>query len=231
MPLSATQITLLLFAWGVYAGIHSLLASVAIKHRVAQRWPGAMRSYRLAFNALAALLLLPPLWLTFAFSGPLLWRWSGAWAWLANALAFAAIAAFGWTSRHYDMQSFTGLTQWRAREAVADEDAQLRISPLHRYVRHPWYFLGLVILWTRDMDAARLISALCITAYLWLGSLLEERKLLQIHGAAYARYRERVSGLVPFPGRTLSKAEAQALAECGKAGRDAGSLRKPGGGV
>jgi len=226
MSLSATQIALLLLAWGTYAAIHSLLASLAVKRRVAQRWPGAMRGYRLAFNLLATVLLLPPLWLTFAFSGPLLWRWSGVWAWLADALALAAIAGFGWTTRHYDMRSFTGLAQWRTGAAAVDDAAQLQISPLHRYVRHPWYFLGLVILWTRDMDAARLTSALCITAYLWLGSLLEERKLLQIHGAAYARYRERVGGLVPLPGRTLSKAESQALAEHGKSPLGAGPLRK-----
>lgn len=222
MPLSTTQVALLLIAWGSYAAIHSLLASLAVKHRVAQRWPGATRAYRLAFNLLAILLLLPPLWFTFAFSGPLLWRWSGVWAWLADALALAAIAGFAWTTRHYDMRSFTGLAQWHANTAAVDENAPLRISPLHRYVRHPWYFLGLVILWTRDMDAARLISALCITIYLWLGSLLEERKLLQIHGAAYARYRERVSGLVPLPGRTLSKAEAQALAERDKSATGTG---------
>ena len=84
-------------------------------------------------------------------------------------------------------------------------------APLHRHVRHPWYSLGLLILWTRDMDEARLTSALCITLYLWLGSLLEEEKLLAFHGEAYARYRARVPGLIPWPGRSLDADEARAL--------------------
>lgn len=61
------------------------------------------------------------------------------------------------------------------------------------------------------MDEARLVSTQCITLYLWLGSLLEERKLLAFHGAVYADYRRRVAGLVPWPGRILRREEARAL--------------------
>lgn len=231
MFLSATQVALLLVAWGVYAAVHSLLASLAVKRHVARHWQGAGRAYRVVYNILATLLLIPPLWLTFAYNGPLLWRWSGAWGWLADMLALSAIAAFMWTSRHYDMASFTGLAQWRESSPAPEDVGQLSFSPLHRYVRHPWYFLALVILWTRDMDVARLISTLCITIYLWVGSLLEERKLLLLHGATYARYRERVNGLVPLPGKVLSKTEAQRLGGSALGAAGAAPLRKPGGGV
>ena len=180
MTLSANQIVILLLSWLGYAVLHSLLAALGFKRWLLTRWPDLGPAYRLAFNVLAVVLLIPPLWLTMAWSGALLWAWSGAWAWLANALALAAVAGFV-------------------------------LSPLHRYVRHPWYSLGLLILWTRDMDEARLISTLCITLYLWLGSLLEERKLLAFHGEAYARYRARVAGLIPLPGHILSAQEAQAL--------------------
>src|SRR5574337_1502154 len=148
MPLSVGQIALLVAAWAIYALIHSLLASFAVKRFVARRWPTAPRGYRLAFNGIAAALLVPPAWLTFALRGPLLWEWSGVWAWLANGMALAALAGFVWTTRHYDMGSFAGLAQWRAGPArpVRDDEGQLRLSPLHRIVRHPWYFLGLIIL-------------------------------------------------------------------------------------
>ena len=68
----------------------------------------------------------------------------------------------------------------------------------------------------RDMDEARLVSALCISLYLWFGSLLEERKLLACHGEAYARYRQRVPGLIPLPGRALSAEEARTLERLGR---------------
>jgi protein-S-isoprenylcysteine O-methyltransferase Ste14 len=211
MSLSGTQIASLVLCWLAYAALHSLLASLRLKRVVAAHWPRLAPAYRLAFNLLAVVLLLPPLWLTFAWRGPLLWSWQGGWAWLANGLAVAAAAGFLWSTRYYDMGVFYGSTQWRTREHAAEDPGGLTLSPLHRHVRHPWYSLGLLILWTRDMDEARLTSALCITLYLWLGSLLEERKLLAFHGKAYARYRERVPGLVPWPGRSLSADEAHAL--------------------
>jgi protein-S-isoprenylcysteine O-methyltransferase Ste14 len=223
MTLSADQIVALLLGWLAYAVLHSLLASLWLKRRVAAHWPLQAPGYRLAFNLLAVLLLVPPLWMTFAWHGPLLWSWNGVWAWVANGLALAAVAGFVWSTRYYDMAVFAGSAQWATRNAGAEDPGVLRLSPLHRHVRHPWYSLGLVILWTRDMDEARLVSTLCITLYLWLGSLLEERKLLVFHGDAYARYRERVPGLVPWPGRSLSEDEARSL--CAPPPQDKASIR------
>lgn len=212
MPPSTAQLAVLVAAWTLYGLIHSLLASFAVKGFVARHWPAATRGYRLAFNAIAALLLVPPAWLTFELRGPLLWEWSGIGAWLANAVALGALAGFLWTTRHYDMGGFSGLAQWRAGiHRPPHEEGRLQLSPLHRIVRHPWYFLGLLILWTRDMDAARLTSSLCLTAYLWVGSLLEERKLLALHGKPYARYRAAVAGLIPLPGRFLTRKQAEAI--------------------
>jgi protein-S-isoprenylcysteine O-methyltransferase Ste14 len=211
MTLTASQLASLVLLWLSYAVLHSLFASLWLKRRVAARWPRLAPGYRVGFNLLALVLLLPPLWLTFAWHGPLLWSWQGGWAWLASGLGLAAVAGFLWSTRYYDMGVFCGSTQWRTREHAAEDPGGLTLSPLHRHVRHPWYSLGLVILWTRDMDEARLTSALCITLYLWLGSLLEERKLLAFHGEPYARYRERVPGLIPWPGRSLSVDEAHAL--------------------
>lgn len=209
--LSPGETAALVVAWVAYGMIHSALASRTAKRIVARRFPAAMRGYRLAFNALAVVLLAPPLWLTFAWRGPLLWRWSGGWNWLADGLALAAVAGFVWSLRWYDMSVFAGTSQWRSRRSGIDDGGPLALSPLHRYVRHPWYALALVILWTRDMDAARLVSTVCITLYFWLGSRLEERKLLAYYGDAYARYRRRVNGLVPWPGKILGKTEARAI--------------------
>jgi len=78
-------------------------------------------------------------------------------------------------------------------------------------VRHPWYSLGLVLLWTRDMDPALLTSAVLTTLYIGVGSRLEERKLIVFHGEIYRRYRGRVPALIPSPWRYLTGEEAEAL--------------------
>lgn len=216
--MSGMQAVALALCWLGYGALHSLLASLGVKEAVARRFPAAMRGYRLAFNIAAAVLLIPPVVLTFLWRGPLLWQWRGGWAWVADALALAAVAGVVWSSRYYELAEFAGTAQWRARETGSVEQTSLRLSPLHRYVRHPWYALALIVLWTRDMDSARFVSALCITLYFAVGLRFEERKLLAFHGRAYARYRARVNALVPWPGRILTAAEARALVS-GDSGR------------
>lgn len=208
---STVAVVTVALLWVAYFAAHSLLASLGMKHWVARTWPGSMAWYRLAFNALAMVLVLPPLWFTLTWPGPMLWQWTGTGAWLANGLGAAAVAGFLWSLRHYDGKEFLGLRQWRRREHSPHDQETLHISPLHRFVRHPWYFLGLVILWTRDMDLARLVAAALATGYLVVGSWLEEAKLRVYHGETYRRYMARVPGLVPRPWRFLTRAEAAAL--------------------
>jgi protein-S-isoprenylcysteine O-methyltransferase Ste14 len=73
-----------------------------------------------------------------------------------------------------------------------------------------------LLIWVQDMDPARLISALCLTSYLVLGSRLEERKLLLYHGDAYRYYRQRVPGLIPRPWRFLTRQEKEKLVGMGE---------------
>ena len=205
------SLALLLLAWLVYFALHSVLASLTVKTWVAAHRPGLMPLYRLAFNAIASLGLLPIVWLLYRHPGPLLWAWSGIWAWLGNGLALAAVTGFFHTLRDYDTGEFLGVRQWRnGTRTVADQES-FHLSPAHRFVRHPWYFFSLVILWTRDMSAAMLLTALIITAYLVVGSRLEEKKLIAYHGERYRRYMRKVAGLVPLPWKTISKAQAIAL--------------------
>jgi protein-S-isoprenylcysteine O-methyltransferase Ste14 len=207
------QVSLIVLSalWLAYFSLHSILASLGLKQWIARRHPRLMPAYRMGYNALALLLLIPPLWLTVAFSGPWLWRWQGTGYWIANGLALLAVLGFMWSLRYYDGQEFLGLRQWRLRQDSALDQERFHLSPLHRYVRHPWYFLALVILWSRDMNAAWLVSVSLVTLYFIVGSRLEEIKLIQYHGEVYKDYRRRVSGLVPLPWRFLSKKAASDL--------------------
>lgn len=207
------ELVLLALGWLAYAVLHSLLAALAVKAWLTRRWPAFAPWYRLAFNIQSVVLVLPLLWATWAMPGEWLWRWTGPWAWLANGLALAALAGFWFSSGTYDMGEFLGLKPLRERRADAAEHDALRISPLHRFVRHPWYALALLLVWTRDMNAPLLVSATAVTLYFVIGSRLEERKLEAHFGAAYRAYREKVPGLLPLPWQWLSAREAEALVQ------------------
>lgn len=211
MTATQTSILALSAAWLAYFLLHSLLASLAVKRWMAQRFPNLMPAYRLFYNAVAVLLLLPPLAMTFLFRGAPLWQWTGFWHWVSLGLTGAAVLGVVWSLRFYDGQEFSGIRQWRGDIRSVEDQERMHISPLHRYVRHPWYSLGLVLVWSRDMDPAFLTTALAITLYFAIGSRLEERKLMVYHGDAYRTYRTRVPSLIPLPWRFLTKDEAQLL--------------------
>ena len=193
-------------AWAGYGALHSWLASRSMKRWVVARWPRVLPAYRLLYNLLAVALLALPLWLTRQASGEPLWIWP---AWISWPVAIGVAAAFLWSLRWYDGAAFLGLRQWRTRQE--GENEALVISPLHRHVRHPWYALGLLFIWTRDLDAAWLTTAVVVSLYLVVGSRLEEGRLIDLYGDVYRRYRQRVPGLIPLPGRSLTPQEAADL--------------------
>ncbi len=202
---------LLFVAWIVYFMVHSLLASLVVKRHVAARWPDFMPAYRLVFNVFAVVLLLPILWLMVALSWPTLWQWQGTSKWIANVLSVLAVLGFVWSLRYYDMQEFLGLKQWRGHVTTAEDQESFQLSPLHRFVRHPWYFFAIILLWARDMNTAQFLTSVMASLYFTIGAQLEERKLLVYHGERYRRYMERVPGLFPLPWKCLSATEAKKL--------------------
>jgi protein-S-isoprenylcysteine O-methyltransferase Ste14 len=198
-------------AWLGYGLLHSLLASRPVKAWTAARLPGLMPAYPLLYNGMALLALAPfILWLA-RDPGPFLWRWASAAGWVANGLACAALAALLLAGTTYDLGAFLGWRAWRERRQDGGDGEPFRIGRIHRFVRHPWYAVSLVVLWTRDMTALRLVSAAWITAYFLIGSRLEERKLLAQYGDRYRRYRARVAPFLPLPWKILTRAEARDL--------------------
>lgn len=205
------ELILLALSWLVYFVIHSVLASISCKGWVAAKWPSAMPAYRLSFNILAIVLLAVPLWLTFTWHGPWFWQWRGVGLWLSLGLTVLSLVGFLWSLKYYDGSEFLGTRQLSARISSVDDQEQFHLSPLHRWVRHPWYFFALLLIWTRDMNAAMLISAVMMTLYFVIGSRLEENKLLRYHGERYRRYRDLVPGLIPLPWKYLRKNQMQDL--------------------
>ena len=206
-----TVLGILLASWLLYFAVHSLLASLRLKAWAAAHVPAVMPWFRLIYNLIAVLGLLPIFYLLLFCPTPIVWAWHGFAAWLANALALAALFGVWTTLSHYDSGEFFGFNQWRSRrQDIADREA-FHLSPFHRHVRHPWYFCSLILIWTRDMNAAMLLSAVLASVYFIVGSHLEEKKLLVFHGDVYRCYMEKVPGLLPWPGKSLTAAAAEQL--------------------
>ncbi len=191
-----------------YFVLHSILASLWMKNFVARRWPVVMPAYRLMFNVLSVVLLIPLLWIMKENPGPLIWHWQGNWSLLIKGLSIAALGGFFWSLKSYDNMVFLGWTQWKNRHHNIEDPEPLFISTLHRFVRHPWYFFFLVVLWAQNIHLSQLVTYSLISVYFVIGSRLEERKLVQQFGEAYRQYCQRVPGLIPLPWKWLKQSEA-----------------------
>ncbi len=181
----------------VYSLVHSALASLRAK-AIARRLlgPAADRIYRFAYNLVGALTLIPVLVIPIAFPGAELyvvaWPWSGFM--LGGQLAAVLVVLIGLLQT--DVWHFLGVRQLTT--SAGDRPARFVTSGLYRYVRHPLYTAGLVFLWlTPIMTTTLLALYACLSIYLYVGSLFEERRLRTEFGPGYAEYQKRVPRLIP----------------------------------
>jgi protein-S-isoprenylcysteine O-methyltransferase Ste14 len=191
-----SQVILTVYAL-IWASIHSLLASHAAKGWAKRTFgENTRRWYRLAFNLFAGASLLPLLLLFAALPDTVLYTIPSSWRWLSYAGQGISLFALLWTVLQTSPMHFAGLAQLLDREPA--DDGPLQLKGLYAYVRHPLYLFSIVLLWLMPvMTANRTAINVLASLYFVVGSVFEERKLLQQHGEAYAHYQRHVPRLVP----------------------------------
>lgn len=199
------SLVLLALSWAAWGGLHSLLISPSWMRMVSERFPRLCPWYRLGYNAVAVLTLLPLLYFKSALAGEALFAWSGVLALPRFALLGAAVWLFWAGAREYDLSVVGGLAQLRSSCFFAGSPyaSTLHTSGILGRVRHPWYGGALLLLWTRTgvFDAAELVTSLVLSAYVLVGARLEEKKLLHVHGQAYRDYQLTTPMFFPWPWR------------------------------
>lgn len=189
----------ILLAVLVYGVIHSILASLGFKAR-ARQWLGekGMRYYRLGFNGFAGLSLLVVLYLVARLPDAPLYTIPLPWVVVTGAIQGVCGVCFLLALSHTGARDFLGLDVLLHPERPA-QPPRLATAGFYRWVRHPLYFFGLVILWLTPVMTWNILAfSLGATAYIIIGALVEERKLLVEFGAGYAEYQRRTPFLIPF---------------------------------
>jgi methanethiol S-methyltransferase len=76
---------------------------------------------------------------------------------------------------------------------------ELTIRGPYRWVRHPMYLAALIVLWScPKLTADRLLMNVLLTAWVWLGTILEERDLAVAFERTYRDYQKSVPMLLPW---------------------------------
>ena len=201
---------LVLVAVLVYGLVHSLLAGLRAK-TLAWRYFGGLsdRFYRLVYNLIAVVSLLPMLALPALLPDHTLYSIPFPWTLLNIVLQGLALLALGVGLIQTGVWSFLGLRQLLVRREV--EKSELAIKGMYRWVRHPIYTAGLAFIWFTPLMTVNVLALnLGLTIYIVVGAYVEERKLMLEFGEAYQYYRRHTPMLFPhvIPSR-LFKSEAR----------------------
>jgi len=197
VPLAEALIVNLLLM-SLFAIQHSVMARPQFKQWWTRLVPKSVeRSTYVLFSSLALVLLF--------------WQWRPmpAVVWqIVNpqvAMAVMGLSFVGWlivlTStfliNHFEL---FGLHQVANNLTGRDMPTPIFRTPLYyKFVRHPIYLGFIIAFWaTPVMTAGHLLFASVTTAYIVIGTLLEERDLIELFGTDYLHYKTRVAMLMPW---------------------------------
>ncbi len=121
---------------------------------------------------------------------------------ISRTLAAVAVGVFVWSIKALRGFDPLGLRPIRAHlKGRPERPPRFVVRGPYRWVRHPLYFCVIVLIWSSpEPTADRLLLNVLWTAWICLGTVLEERDLLTEFGETYRKYQKNVPMLVPWHG-------------------------------
>ncbi len=186
----------------MWCSLHSLLIEPRVAGFVKDRTFVQPSHYRLYYNLFSLASLLPLLAMSLFDRGDVVFFWAGWGLILRFALFTGAVACFLGGAKGYDITYFLGIQQIRdGRESVLmGEDQSFSERGVFGIVRHPWYVGSFLFLWSvfPIYYSKNFAVAAILTVYLFVGTILEERKIVALYGNRYREYQSRVSMFFPL---------------------------------
>lgn len=192
------SVILISLATLAYAAIHSWTATLGMKAWAQRRFGlAADRWYRLAYNIFAGISFLPILALLVILPDTQLYMIPFPWVILTSIGQLLAVWIIILGIWQADAGSFLGLRQISGKSEPT-QTSELIISGLYRWVRHPLYTGGLLLIWLTPVLSVNLLTLfICLSIYLVVGAHFEEKRLVHEFGDAYRKYQSQVPMLLP----------------------------------
>lgn len=180
---------------------HSGMIRRGARQRLAKRIP---TTYHPALYSIASGVFLCALVVAWQPTTDFLFHLRGSARWLSAAIAFLAAAGFAWGVHSLRAFDAFGTAPLKAvlRGTTAPPCPFVARGP-YRCVRHPLYLFMLLLIWsTPRFSTDQLLFNLLWTAWIVVGTKLEERDLLVEFGRTYREYQESVPMLIPSTPRS-----------------------------
>ena len=186
--------------WVLWCALHSALIATTVTDYLKEKLGDGYRFYRLFFNIVALITILPLAYYSIAMKDAPIFRWQGPLAIAKYSLLLTSLCLFIAGAKHYDILQFLGICQIKTGEInpTLSEHHTFNTTGILSAIRHPWYIAGIMFVWARDISLSILLNNIVISVYFVIGTILEERKLVREFGEKYREYQERVSMFFPY---------------------------------
>lgn len=154
------------------------------------------RTYRLFFNFVGVITLLPILYLVVWLPNQPLYSIPVFWRLFMLAGQVVAIFILAAALNKTDALDFAGLRQLGGKA----EAPPLIVDGVYRWMRHPLYTGSMLFLWLIPVVSVNFfVLNIAITLYFIIGAIFEERKLTRYFGKVYLEYKVRTPMFLPWP--------------------------------
>lgn len=199
----ATDVFLIIILFALFGFIHSFLASNLVKQMLLERYGSLIAFYRL-FYVISSLVLFYLVYQSFPKPRLIIYDLPKPFDLIILIPQFLSLAGIIWTLKYFSIQEFIGTGQifrWLNKGynlTDLDEKLTLKIKGPYKFCRHPLYLFSILFLCFRaEMDLFYLTALICIIAYFYIGSIFEEKKLIDKFGDNYIDYQKSVPRIFP----------------------------------
>ena len=187
--------------WIAYCALHSYLISIGFTNVMVRLLGKYYAFFRLFYVVISLVLLVPLIRYTDQADTTIIVTYPSPLSILRMVLLVGSVAMFSYAFFFsYDALSFFGIRQIlnMNRPTTSPQAPALRKNGLLGVMRHPMYLALIIFLWSGTFRLMDIVINTVLTAYVVIGTVLEEKKLTLEFGEAYRRYQQEVPMLIPF---------------------------------
>lgn len=198
------EVIAILLLFSLFALVHSALASFKIKKWFKGKLGNKIAFYRAGYN-LFSLITFFLIWEYSPQPDYVIYDLHYPYDIIIFILQSLSLLGIFWAGSVVEMGEFIGYGQIKRyflgiyNESDLDEKPTLYIRGPFKFTRHPIYFFFILFLGLRPtMDLFYVTFYVGIIVYFYIGSIYEEKKLIDIFGDKYLNYRKVVPGIIPY---------------------------------
>jgi len=192
--------------WAGYCVLHSFLISIRFTNFLTRLLKNNYAFYRLFYVLFSFVTLVLVINHTSTVDNEIIITYVPPWSIIRYTLMYGALLMFFWAFFfNYDSLSFFGIRQIMqfGKEKNINPSEGLKKNGLLGITRHPMYLALIIYLLSQNFKISDIVVNIILIVYVFIGTKLEEKKLVLEFGDTYIKYQQEVPMLIPFTKRVV----------------------------